>query len=66
MALGLFLGIARAYKRKRTSSLNILTSKTGPCDYHKGKNCKPTDFHTRFGFLMVMYFSMRIKKCNFL
>ncbi|KAJ0698797.1 putative ribosomal protein L27/L41 [Helianthus annuus] len=47
MALGLLLGIARAYRRKRTSSLNILTSKTGPRDYYKGKNCKPTGFHTR-------------------
>lgn len=49
MALGLLLGIGRAYRRKRTSSLNILTSKTGPRDYYKGKNCKPTGFHTRKG-----------------
>ncbi|KAJ0617115.1 putative ribosomal protein L27/L41 [Helianthus annuus] len=58
MALGLFLGIARAYKRTRTSSLNSLTSKTGPCDYHKGKNCKPTDFHSRKGSCFEYDFSV--------
>ncbi|KAJ9567759.1 hypothetical protein OSB04_003725 [Centaurea solstitialis] len=54
MALGLILGIGRAYRRKRTSSLNILTSKTGPRDYYKGKNCKPTGFHTRKGGYVVV------------
>nr|XP_043636852.1 39S ribosomal protein L41-B, mitochondrial-like [Erigeron canadensis] len=53
MALGLILGIGRAYRRKRTSSLNILTSKTGPRDYYKGKNCKPIGFHTRKGGYVV-------------
>nr|GEV42789.1 39S ribosomal protein L41-A, mitochondrial-like [Tanacetum cinerariifolium] len=54
MALGLILGIGRAYRRKRTSSLSILTSKTGPRDYYKGKNCKPTGFHTRKGGYVVV------------
>ncbi|XP_076884963.1 uncharacterized protein LOC143534308 [Bidens hawaiensis] len=54
MALGLIMGIARAYRRKRTSSLSILTSKTGPRDYYKGKNCKSTGFHTRKGRYVVV------------
>lgn len=53
MALGLILAIGRSYRRKRTSSLNILTSKTGPRDYYKGKNCKPTGFYTRQGFFFL-------------
>ena len=51
MALGLILGIGRAFRRKRTSSLDILSSKRAPRDYYKGKNCKPTGFHTRKGSL---------------
>ncbi|KAL3630395.1 hypothetical protein CASFOL_023379 [Castilleja foliolosa] len=47
MALGLILGIGRAFRRKRTSSLDILTSKRSPKGFYKGKNCKPTGFHTR-------------------
>ncbi|MQM00165.1 hypothetical protein Taro_032888 [Colocasia esculenta] len=47
MPLGLITGLARAMRRKRTSSLGILSSKRGPRDYYKGKNCKPTGFHTR-------------------
>ncbi|KAF5807774.1 putative ribosomal protein L27/L41 [Helianthus annuus] len=54
MGLGLILGIGRAYRRKRTSSLTILTSKTGPRDYYKGKNCKSTGFHTRKGGYVVV------------
>ncbi|OEL14345.1 hypothetical protein BAE44_0024636 [Dichanthelium oligosanthes] len=38
-------------RRKRLSSLDILSSKRAPRDYHKGKNCKPTGFHTRKGTL---------------
>uniref|UniRef100_A0A2P2K5U5 39S ribosomal protein L41-like n=1 Tax=Rhizophora mucronata TaxID=61149 RepID=A0A2P2K5U5_RHIMU len=50
MPLGLILGIGRAtFRRKRTSSLGILSSKRAPRDYYKGKNCKPTGFHTRKG-----------------
>jgi hypothetical protein len=50
MPLGLILGsIGRSMRRKRTSSLNILSSKRAPRDYYKGKNCKPTGFHTRKG-----------------
>ena len=49
MALGLILGLARSMRRKRTSSLDILSSKRAPRDYYKGKNCKPTGFHTRKG-----------------
>ena len=49
MALGLILGLGRAFRRKRTSSLDILSSKRAPRDYYKGKNCKPTGFHTRKG-----------------
>ncbi|ONK69826.1 uncharacterized protein A4U43_C05F27140 [Asparagus officinalis] len=36
-------------RRKRTSSLSILSSKRAPRDYYKGKNCKSTGFHTRKG-----------------
>ncbi|XP_071908278.1 uncharacterized protein [Coffea arabica] len=55
MALGLILGLGRsAFRRKRTSSLDILTSKRGPRDYYKGKNCKPTGFHTRKGGYVVV------------
>ncbi|XP_077234851.1 uncharacterized protein LOC143877025 isoform X2 [Tasmannia lanceolata] len=54
MALGLILGIGRAMRRKRTSSLDILSSKRAPRNYYKGKNCKPTGFHTRKGGYVVM------------
>ncbi|XP_017241126.1 uncharacterized protein LOC108213847 [Daucus carota subsp. sativus] len=54
MALGLILGIGRAFRRKRASSLDILSSKRGPRDYYKGKNCKPTGFHTRKGGYVVV------------
>ncbi|CAL9747844.1 unnamed protein product [Musa acuminata subsp. burmannicoides] len=54
MPLGLIVGLARAMRRKRTSSLSILSSKRGPRDYYKGKNCKPTGFHTRKGGYVVM------------
>ncbi|XP_047312279.1 39S ribosomal protein L41-A, mitochondrial-like [Impatiens glandulifera] len=54
MPLGLIIqSIGRAYRRKRTSSLSILTSKSGPRNYYKGKNCKPTGFHTRKGGYVV-------------
>ncbi|XVF36660.1 hypothetical protein REPUB_Repub19eG0076400 [Reevesia pubescens] len=54
MPLGLILGIGRAFRRKRTSSLDILSSKRAPRDYYKGKNCKPTGFHTRKGGYVLM------------
>ncbi|XP_077247433.1 uncharacterized protein LOC143887207 isoform X1 [Tasmannia lanceolata] len=54
MPLGLILGIGRAMRRKRTSSLDILSSKRAPRNYYKGKNCKPTGFHTRKGGYVVM------------
>ncbi|KAG5534269.1 hypothetical protein RHGRI_022404 [Rhododendron griersonianum] len=54
MPLGLLLGLGRSWRRKRTSSLDILSSKRGPRDYYKGKNCKPTGFHTRKGGYVVM------------
>ncbi|CAL5323795.1 unnamed protein product [Camellia sinensis] len=53
MPLGLILGLGRAMRRKKTSSLDILSSKRGPRDYYKGKNCKPTGFHTRKGGYVV-------------
>lgn len=55
MPLGLILSsLGRAMRRKRTSSLGILSSKRAPRDYYKGKNCKPTGFHTRKGgYVMV-------------
>ncbi|XP_024456920.1 uncharacterized protein LOC7468883 isoform X2 [Populus trichocarpa] len=52
MPLGLITGIGRAMRRKRTSSLDILSSKRAPRNYYKGKNCKPTGFHTR-GYVVV-------------
>ncbi|GFQ08051.1 hypothetical protein PHJA_002949100 [Phtheirospermum japonicum] len=55
MALGLILGIGRAFRRKRTSSLDILTSKRSPKGFYKGKNCKPTGFHTRKGFFSFLF-----------
>ncbi|XP_042404469.1 39S ribosomal protein L41-A, mitochondrial-like [Zingiber officinale] len=54
MPLGLIIGLTRAVRRKRTSSLSILSSKRGPRDYYKGKNCKPTGFHTRKGGYVMM------------
>ncbi|XP_050205250.1 uncharacterized protein LOC126655225 [Mercurialis annua] len=54
MALGLIMGIGRAFRRKRTSSLDILSSKRAPRDYYKGKNCKPTGFHTRKGGYVIV------------
>ncbi|EEF31278.1 conserved hypothetical protein [Ricinus communis] len=54
MALGLILGIGRAFRRKRTSALDILSSKRAPHDYYKGKNCKPTGFHTRKGGYVIV------------
>ncbi|KAL5722042.1 hypothetical protein ACHQM5_005610 [Ranunculus cassubicifolius] len=41
-------------RRKKTSSLNILSSKRAPREYYKGKNCKPTGFHTRKGGYVVV------------
>ncbi|KAL2500416.1 Uncharacterized protein Fot_34264 [Forsythia ovata] len=54
MPLGLIMGIGRAFRRKRTSSLDILTSKRSPKGYYKGKNCNPTGFHTRKGGYVVI------------
>uniref|UniRef100_A0A803N5Z0 Mitochondrial ribosomal protein L27 n=1 Tax=Chenopodium quinoa TaxID=63459 RepID=A0A803N5Z0_CHEQI len=54
MPLGLILGLGRAMRRKRTSSLDILSSKRAPRNYYKGKNCKPTGFHTRKGGYVVV------------
>ncbi|XP_009627590.1 uncharacterized protein [Nicotiana tomentosiformis] len=41
--------MARAFRKKSTASIDILTAKRGPRNYYKGKNCKPTGFHTRKG-----------------
>lgn len=54
MPLGIILGIARTFRRKRTSSLDILSPKRAPRGYYKGKNCKPTGFHTRKGGYVVL------------
>uniref|UniRef100_A0A804LS12 Mitochondrial ribosomal protein L27 n=1 Tax=Zea mays TaxID=4577 RepID=A0A804LS12_MAIZE len=55
MPLGLTLGsLGRAMRQKRPSSLDILSSKRAPRDYYKGKNCKPTGFHTRKGGYVVV------------
>ncbi|PWZ52610.1 39S ribosomal protein L41-A, mitochondrial [Zea mays] len=55
MPLGLTLGsLGRAMRRKRPSSLDILSSKRALRDYYKGKNCKPTGFHTRKGGYVVV------------
>ncbi|CAI0447881.1 unnamed protein product, partial [Linum tenue] len=54
MPLGLITGIARAMRRKRPSSLDILSSKRAPRNYYKGKNCKPTGFHTRKGGYVIV------------
>ncbi|KDP45653.1 hypothetical protein JCGZ_17260 [Jatropha curcas] len=54
MPLGLIQGLARAMRRKRTSSLDILSSKRAPRNYYKGKNCKPTGFHTRKGGYVIV------------
>ncbi|KAJ0025686.1 hypothetical protein Pint_08384 [Pistacia integerrima] len=62
MALGLILGIGRAMRRKSTSSLDIRSSKRGPRDYYKGKNCEPTGFHTRKGGYVVV----QVKLPNYL
>ncbi|KAJ8535735.1 hypothetical protein K7X08_023455 [Anisodus acutangulus] len=54
MPVGLILGLGRSFRRKRTSSLDILTSKRVPRGFYKGKNCKPTGFHTRKGGYVIM------------
>ncbi|KAI3992931.1 hypothetical protein MKX01_009674 [Papaver californicum] len=54
MLLGLMVGLGRSMRRKRTSSLSILSSKRAPKDYYKGKNCKPAGFHTRKGGYVVV------------
>ncbi|XP_062222749.1 uncharacterized protein LOC133921758 [Phragmites australis] len=55
MPLGLIVSsLGRAMRRKRTSSLDILSSKRAPRDYYKGKNCKPTGFHTRKGGYVIV------------
>ncbi|KAF6152120.1 hypothetical protein GIB67_031442 [Kingdonia uniflora] len=54
MPLGLILGLGRSMRRKRTSSLSILSSKRAPREYYKGKNCKSTGFFTRKGGYVVM------------
>ncbi|CAD5327382.1 unnamed protein product [Arabidopsis thaliana] len=51
MTLGLLFGIGRTFRRKRASSLDILSPKRAPKDFYKGKNCKPPGFHTRKGFI---------------
>ncbi|KAF3655931.1 Cell division cycle protein 48 -like protein [Capsicum annuum] len=54
MALGLLLGIGRTFRKKSTACLDILTAKRGPRNYYKGKNCKPTGFHThKGGYVLV-------------
>ncbi|XP_047266923.1 39S ribosomal protein L41, mitochondrial isoform X4 [Capsicum annuum] len=54
MPLGLLLGLGRSFRRKRTSSLDILTTKRVPRGFYKGKNCKPTGFHTRKGGYVIV------------
>ncbi|WVZ91324.1 hypothetical protein U9M48_037512 [Paspalum notatum var. saurae] len=55
MPLGLTLSsLGRAMRRKRLSSLDILSSKRAPRNYYKGKNCKPTGFHTRKGGYVIV------------
>ncbi|KAK4352374.1 hypothetical protein RND71_027892 [Anisodus tanguticus] len=54
MPLGLILGLGRSFRRKRTSSLDILTTKRVPRGFYKGKNCEPTGFHTRKGGYVIM------------
>ncbi|KAL6179980.1 hypothetical protein ACLB2K_046650 [Fragaria x ananassa] len=51
MPLGLIIGLGRAFRQKRTASLDILSPKRAPRNFYKGKNCKPTGFHTRKGLL---------------
>ncbi|XP_059077796.1 uncharacterized protein LOC131079557 isoform X3 [Cryptomeria japonica] len=51
---GLLSGLARGMRKKRSSALQILTSKKGPIGYYKGKNCKSTGFHTRKGGYVLM------------
>ncbi|XP_048233751.1 39S ribosomal protein L41-A, mitochondrial-like isoform X3 [Ricinus communis] len=46
--------VTRAFRRKRASSLDILSSKRTPRDYYKGKNCKPTGFHNRKGGYIIV------------
>ncbi|MBA0597277.1 hypothetical protein Gorai_007088, partial [Gossypium raimondii] len=62
MPLGLILGIGRTFRRKRTSSLDILSSKRAPRDYYKGKNCKSTGFHTRKG--SILFFNFITEACT--
>ncbi|KAG5384167.1 hypothetical protein IGI04_035637 [Brassica rapa subsp. trilocularis] len=53
MTLGLLSAIGRSFRRKRASSLDILSPKRAPRDFYKGKNCKSTGFHTKKGGYVV-------------
>lgn len=54
------------FRKKHTSSLDILTLKRVPRGYYKGKNCKPTGFHTRKGLNSL--FSPQLEQifCSFI
>lgn len=54
MALGIVTGFLRGLRRKHRSSLDILTSKRGPRNFYKGKNCIPTGRHTSKGKYILM------------
>ncbi|VYS62068.1 unnamed protein product [Arabidopsis thaliana] len=66
MTLGLLLGIGRTFRRKRASSLDILSPKRAPRDFYKGQNCKPLGFHTRKGNLRRAIFKcpLDVNKTN--
>eukprot|EP00257_Ricinus_communis_P022342 XP_015582040.1 uncharacterized protein LOC107262200 [Ricinus communis] len=49
----------RAFRRKRASSLDIMSSKRAPRDYYKGKNCKPTGFHNHKGSIFLISFNCK-------
>ncbi|KAG2331646.1 hypothetical protein Bca52824_002826 [Brassica carinata] len=53
MTLGLLSAIGRSFRRKRASSLDILSPKRAPRDFYKGKNCKSTGFHDKKGGYVV-------------
>ncbi|KAJ0240974.1 hypothetical protein HA466_0220080 [Hirschfeldia incana] len=53
MTLGLLSAIGRTFRRKRASSLDILSPKRAPRTFYKGKNCKSTGFNTKKGGYVV-------------
>ncbi|EEF48548.1 conserved hypothetical protein [Ricinus communis] len=52
--IGFDTGDRKGISKKENVVLDILSLKRVPRDYYKGKNCKPTGFHTRKGGYVIV------------